>query len=111
MVPLQYPLEHLGEILHEMETVCDLDGLGRALPRTVRVGTAAVAGDARHAGMVLEPGREGGRAAIGEQIDRAAAFQVHEAAAVGPPPAQRPIIDAQHARGDADGERGRLDQA
>jgi len=111
MVSLQHALQYLGEILHQVEAVSHLDGTGRALPRAVGVGTAAVAGDDRHAGMVLQPGGEGRRAAVGEEVDRTPPFQVHEDRAVGPPSAQRPIVDAQHARGGTDGERGRLDQA
>ena len=64
----------------------------------VGIGAGAVATNDRDAGMRAQPGGEGLRRAVGQQIDRAVALEVDDDAAVASPPASAPVVDADDAR-------------
>jgi len=59
-----------------MPAVSDLDRLRSPLPRAIGIGAGAVATNDLDAGMRPQPGGEGLRRAVGQQIDGAVAFEV-----------------------------------
>ena len=78
LFPRERPLQRRGQVLEEVETVRDLNGVGSSLAGSLRVGTAAVAGDDLDAGMLPQPLGQGLGPAVGEQVDDAAALEVHQ---------------------------------
>src|SRR6267142_5002046 len=80
-----------------MPAVSDLDRLGGALghPRGVRLG--AVARDHGHLRMRPQPGGDGLRQTIVEEIDRAATLEIDDDRAIGVALTFGPIINADHA--------------
>ncbi len=77
----------------------------RVLPKAARfiynphvgIGAGAVAADDLDAGMRPQPGGEGLRRAVGQQINRAVALEVDDDATVAPPAASAPVVDADDA--------------
>ena len=82
MVVRARPLESVDQVVYEVEAVGDLDRVGRALPRAVAVRAAAIPADDLHPRVRREPRREGGRLAVGQQVDHAPPLQVDEDGAV-----------------------------
>src|SRR5215813_2350341 len=80
-----------------MPAVSDLDRMGGALrhPRGVRIG--AVARDHGHLRMRPEPGGDGLRQTIVEEIDRAATLEIDDDRAIGVALTFGPIVNADHA--------------
>src|SRR5215471_232656 len=80
-----------------MPAVSDLDRLGGALchPRGVRIG--AVARDHGHLRMRPEPGGDGLRQTIVEEIDRAAPLEIDDDRAIGVALTFGPVVKADHA--------------
>src|SRR3989441_6907170 len=80
-----------------MPAVSDLDRLGGALchPRGVRIG--AVSRDHRHLRMRPEPGGDGLRQTIVEEIDRAAPLEIDDDRAIATSLAVGPVVNADHA--------------
>ena len=82
LFPCERPLQRRGQVLEEVKTVRDLNGVGSSLPRALRVGAASVAGNDLYSGMLLQPLRQGLSPAVGEQIDDAAALEIHQDRAI-----------------------------
>jgi len=98
VVPIQQPLEGLAQVLDAVEAVGDLDGGGRALPCAVGIRPASIPCDDLDARMGREPGGEGRRRPVGQEIDRPMPLQVDEDGAKHLPASIAPIVHAQHAR-------------
>src|SRR3954470_17618560 len=79
---LDVAFERLGEIAHQVVPVRDLLRGGGALPRAVRIETAAIPADDRDVVLTLEPRGETAGGAVREQIDHAPVFQIHQQRAV-----------------------------
>jgi hypothetical protein len=72
-----------ADAAHEqMEPVGDLHGLRCTRTGTLGVGAGAVAADDLDLGMLLEPGTQRRRLAVGQQVDDFMAFQIDEDGAV-----------------------------
>jgi hypothetical protein len=82
-----------------MKPIGHLHRLGCSRTGAYRIGTATVPDDDLHAGMLLQPGRQGFALPIREQIDRTPCLQIHQDGAVVMALAERPVVDTQHARG------------
>jgi len=72
----EHALDHLAHIGEEMPAVGDLGRLRSPLARAVGIGPGAVATNDRDAGMRAQPGGEGLRRAVGQQINRAVALEI-----------------------------------
>ncbi len=94
-----------------MEAVRDLNGIRGALPRALGVGAAAVAGNDLDAGMLLQPGGQGLSLTVREQVDHAAAFQVHQDRPILLAFALRPVVHPEHAGRPSVARRGLLQPA
>jgi hypothetical protein len=100
-----------GEVLHQMEAVRDLLGFRRAPAGAFSIGPGTIPRHDLDAGMLLQPGREGVRLAVGQQGDPLPPFQVDQHGAVDVALAKRPIIDAENRRGQARRQGRRTDQS
>ena len=94
-------LHGLPSMQQKMKAVSDLLGLGRA-GRAGRAGrggsgvvTAAGATDEADRGMVLEPVRKGVLRAVGQEVNHASLFQIHEQRARAARPSAGEIIHSQ----------------
>src|SRR4051812_24215168 len=81
-----------------MPAVGDLDGVWCPVPCPLSIGTGAVAGDERDAGMRLQPGGKTAAGAIREEINWAVTLQVDQDRAVGESLVDRPVVNAEHDR-------------
>lgn len=77
-----------------MKTVGNLDGLRRTTRGPLREASAAIAAHHANAGIPLEPGGEGVRLAIGQQIKHMVPFEVDQDRAVATSAQEAPIVDA-----------------
>jgi len=71
----EHTLDRLAHIGEEMPAVGDLDRPRSPLTRPVGIGPGAVAANDLDAGMRPQPGGEGLRRTVGQQINRAVAFE------------------------------------
>lgn len=101
---LKDALERFTEVLEEMKAVSHLDGCGRATGRPVSIRCCPIAADDRHARMLFQPGGEAVSGAVRKQINRLAAFQIHQDGAKDLAFTQRKVINPQHAWRGRDGE-------
>jgi hypothetical protein len=94
----EHPLKQLAHIGQEVEAIGNLDGIGRALTRTVSVGAGTITADHVDAGVLSQPGRQTLGGSVRQEFDRLATFEVYEdrPVALAPPPG--PVIDAEHTR-------------
>ena len=97
-VPVGQGLYGRAQVAQQVPTIRDLDGVGRALARAVRIGAGAVARDHLDAGVGAQPGRERLGPPVGQQIHDPVALEVDEHRPVAVAAAPRPIIHREHAR-------------
>jgi hypothetical protein len=76
------PHQRLADIDQQMETISDLDSLGRALNSALGILIAAITTDDLDPRVVLQPRREGVGRSLGQEVYHPAAFQVAENRAV-----------------------------
>ena len=95
----EYHLQHLGQVLQQVEAVSDLHRRRRTAARALSISTGAVACDHRDTRMRAQPGRERVRLAIGQQRHRTTALEVDQDGAVGDALAQCPVVHAESGRG------------
>ncbi|GJE04671.1 hypothetical protein GMJLKIPL_6635 [Methylobacterium isbiliense] len=86
--------EGLAHVEEEVPPIGDLESGGGARRGCSGVLGRAVAGDDLDTRMATQPRGDGHRRAVGQQVDRASAFEVNEEGAVGPSLADGPIVDA-----------------
>jgi hypothetical protein len=79
-----------------MPAVGDLDRLRRGLPGAVGVGAGAVPADDLGSRVLPQPGGEGGRLPVGQQVHRLVGGHVDQHGAVGVAAAQREVVHPQH---------------
>ena len=111
MRPGQPALDHLPHVGQQVPAVGDLRRLRRARRGAAAVLGRAVARDDLDRRAVPQPGGERRRGPVGEQVQRAAALEVHQDRAVGAPLAHRPVVHADDARRLRLGRRQAPDQA
>jgi DNA invertase Pin-like site-specific DNA recombinase len=90
------PVDGLGEVLQQVETVSDLDRLRRTKPATFGIPARTVTTNHLSAWVSAQPGGEGIGAAVGQQVNGPAGVHVDDDAAVGVALAEREIVDADH---------------
>ena len=90
-------LQDVAQVLEEMPAVGDLYRLRRSLAPAHGIVLPAIAAEDLDPHMLLEPGSQGFRRAIREQINRTMPLEIHKDRAVAPALALGPIIDAEHA--------------
>jgi hypothetical protein len=96
MVSVEYRLEGIGGIAQQMKPISDLDRLGSALADAVGKGAGPVAGDDLGTRMLFEPRCQRLSLTVGQQVDRASAFEIAEDRAVMLATPEGEVIDAQH---------------
>ncbi len=97
-VAQQQAVDRLDHVAHEVETVDDVDGVGRALADAFGVAAVAVAHRDFDARMLPQPVGHDRDRAIGQQIDHPARFQVDEHRAERHTPPEGEVVQAEHAR-------------
>lgn len=75
-------LESRCQILEEMKSVGDLDGVRSPLTNTCGIGFGSITSDDLDIGMVLEPGGNGFSRPILEYVNRTATFEIDDDGAV-----------------------------
>lgn len=95
-------LQGRSQVPQQVPAIGHLLRVRGSLPCPFRVGGRPIPRDDLHAGVGLQPSRQGLGLAIRQQIDDLAAFQVDEDRPILLPPTQRPIVHAENAG------RGRL---
>ena len=96
----QQPLHGFSQIAQEVEAICYLGSVRRALGSSFGVGPGSIPADDFDPRMLTQPGRQGFGRPVGEQVDGLVAFQVNQDRAIGLPLAQRKIVYAKNARRD-----------
>jgi hypothetical protein len=92
--------QRVREVLEQMKAIRDLNGIRGSLPSALRVGAAAVTSNDLDAGMRLQPVGQCLGPPIGEQVDHAAALEVHQDRAILLAFALGPVVHPEHARHD-----------
>jgi hypothetical protein len=96
MMTVEHRLEGVGGVAQKMKTIGDLDRRGSALADAVGKGAGPVAGDDLGTGMLFEPRCQRLGLSVGQQVDRASAFEISEDRAVMLATAEGEVIDAKH---------------
>ena len=110
MRPGQPTLEHLPHVGQQVPAVGDLRRPRRAQDDAARVLGRAVAGDHLDPRPAPQPVGQHLGGPVGEQVQHAAALQVHQDGAVRAPLAHRPVVHAHDARRLLLGQRQAPDQ-
>ena len=97
VVAVDHGADRLAEVAQQMPSISDLDRIWRTLPHAVGVGAGPVTGNDLDAGMLTQPGGQGLRLPIGQQVDSCVAFQVDQDGPVAVAAAPGPVIDGDHA--------------
>lgn len=100
-------LDRGGEVVEQMPAIGDLLGFWNGFTDGTGVGTGPVPADDLRAGMFAQPGSEGGRVPVGQDIDHAGRFDVDQDGSVAPALAEGELVDAQHPRRTLGHHRGR----
>ena len=107
----QIALQGIGDVLDEVEAIGHLQGLRCPEPNPLGIGPRAIPRDDQHLGMPAQPGGEGLRRPIRQQVDDPLQIKVDEDRAVAASLAARPIIDTERPDRPGGGERGRAHEA
>jgi hypothetical protein len=98
MEPIEQSFESFPQVADEMPPIEDLLGLWGAKGGSTRILCRAVTAQDEDAWMRLEPHGKGIGRAVGPQVDRPMALQVHQQSARRTATPQRPIIDPTDGR-------------
>jgi hypothetical protein len=98
LMSLKNGLEHIAEVLNQMETVGHLHGLGGAAGGAFGILSASVAAEDLNTRMVCEPLGQGSGRALGEQVHDLVAVQANQDGAVDMAFAKGEIVNAEQAR-------------
>lgn len=97
-VPLEDAQHDIAQVPQEVETISDLQGLGRTQACPVGIFAAAIPADDMDAGMGAQPRGQAASAPVGEEVDNPVPFEVDQDAAVGAPAAKGEVVHTEHAR-------------
>ena len=97
MLAREQALERFPQVDEDMPAVGNLGRTGRPATGAVGVGTGPITGDDLHPRVRLEPGRERGGRALGQQIDGGMPFLVNQNRPIRAASLTSPVIDAEHA--------------
>ena len=75
-------LDVFGQVVPQVESIRDLDGVGRSGAGAVGIGAGPVAADHLNPGMRLQPRGEGAGLPVGQHVDRPVGVHVDEHRAV-----------------------------
>lgn len=95
MEPIQQPFEGFAQITDQMPTVDDVLGLWRAQCGAARLRHGAITAEDGDTRMGPEPGGKRVSRAVGQEIKRPMALQVHQQGAIGAPATHGPIVHAK----------------
>ena len=101
----QPALHGLAHVEQQVPTVRHLQSARRGRRHGPGVLRRAVPGHDRDLGMTAQPCGEGRSRAVGQEVERSAALEVDDEGPVAPPLADRPVVDADHARLPRPGQR------
>ena len=79
----------LTQVLHQMVAVGDLGGMWEGAFRRICVGAGPVSADDFNFRVTLQPGQDGFRRAVRQEIERLTGLQIDQNGAVAVPPPQR----------------------
>ena len=96
-MPVGKGMDGIAQVAQHVPAVRDLDGIRRTLAPPVRIGSGPVARDHFHAGVPVQPGRQGFGLAIRQQVHDGVALEVHQHRSVAVTTTPGPVVDAQHA--------------
>jgi len=104
-------IERSTYVLHQVEPVCNLDGVRRAAPSSIGIRSTSVADHYLYTGMGLQPFDQWFGIASGEHVDGLVSLEVDQHRCVACPAPQREVIDTEHARRGSGGRAQHLDQS
>ncbi len=91
-------LDGVCQVLPEVESVGDMDGVGGAEPCGLGIEGGAVTADDLDSGMRGQPGTDGLDGAVGQQVDGPTGLDVDQDGRVDVAFAQGELVDPQHSR-------------
>ena len=91
-------LDGPAEALPQVESVCDLEGVGGAEPGSLGVGARPVPTDDLHARVAGQSGGQGPGFTCPEHIDHTMVFDAGQDGGVGLAATDREVVHAQHPR-------------
>jgi len=94
MLASQIALQGIGDILHEVEAIGHLQSVRCPEANPLRIRPRAIPRDDQHLGMSAQPGSEGLRRPIGQQVDDPVQIEVDENRAVAASLAACPVVDS-----------------
>jgi hypothetical protein len=94
-----------------VESIDDLDGLGRPLPNPFGVEPTTIAADNLDTGVRLQPLRDRWGRAIGEQINHVMALEITDNRPKASPSPPGPFIESNHPWGRKGGQGHAVDEA
>src|SRR3954452_4011815 len=95
-MPIHHALQGFAKVVEEMPPICDLESIGCPLPGRLGIGASAIARDDLDAFMMLQPIRDGGGLAVGQQVDDGVALEVDQDGAVVLATLPSPLINPHH---------------
>lgn len=109
-IPPDDAFDCLRQIVQEVPGIGHLHGLRSVGLGPVAEGTGTVAADDPDLRVIPQPGREGSRGPVGQDVDRAMGCHVDEDRRVVPAPSNGELVDAEMRHPSRRGERKRPDQ-
>src|SRR4051812_20193823 len=95
-MPIHHTLQGFAEIVEEMPPIRDLESIGCPLPGRLGIGASTIARDDLDAFMMLQPIRNGGGLAVGQQVDDGVALEVDQDGSVVLATLPSPLINPHH---------------
>jgi hypothetical protein len=92
----QMLLDQVAQVLHQMETVGDLSGLGRAYSGAFSVEPVAIAADDFHPRMLAQPPRQRDGGAIWQHLGDGSGFKIYKDGSTCGASAPSPLINANN---------------
>ncbi len=89
-------LHSLGQVVPQMPPIGHLHRIRRSDPNTFGISAGPVPAHHLDTGMLKQPGRDGARGAVGEQIYRTTGGHVHHDRAIHMPAADREVVDPEN---------------
>jgi hypothetical protein len=95
-MPIHHTLQGFTEIVEEMPSIRDLESIGCPLPGRLGIRASTITRDDLDAFMMLQPIRDGGGLAVGQQVDDGVTLEVDQDGAVVLATLPSSVIDPHH---------------
>jgi hypothetical protein len=95
-MPIHHTLQGFAEIVEEMPPIRDLERIGDPLPSRLGIRASTITRDDLDAFMMLQPIRDGGGLAVGQQVDDGVALEVDQDGSLVLATLPSPIINPYH---------------